>query len=364
MKSSTALSEAPRLARWSDASANYGATVAVIAAGVWFYTRAGGHYSNELVSQLTSPSNGMALLRTPELLVWAGWFYAIVLLPYYALLPGTVSKARIAFAWLLGQFFASERPGFGREQQQAFLALGLKLFFVPLMLNWLLGLTSDVLGHWYGLAASAAGNSFLAKFNTHLYLLVFKTLLMVDVLLFTIGYVVEIPALRNQIRTVDPTLSGWVVCLACYPPFNQAFGAFFPWQSADFPKFDSPLAHVALNCAILATMAIYASASVALGLRASNLTNRGIVRAGPYAWVRHPAYAAKNLAWWIGALPALWAAFNLSIGQGLWALASVAAWTAIYALRALTEERHLLMLNNGYAEYMTKVRWRFVPKVC
>jgi protein-S-isoprenylcysteine O-methyltransferase Ste14 len=154
------------------------------------------------------------------------------------------------------------------------------------------------------------------------------------------------------------------VCLACYPPFNQAFGAFFPWQASDFPKFADAPVHVVLNCAILASMAIYASASVALGLRASNLTNRGIVRNGPYAWVRHPAYAAKNLAWWIGALPAVWGAFTQSIGSGVWALASVAAWTLIYVLRALTEERHLLMLNNGYSEYMKDVCWRFVPKIC
>ena len=44
--------------------------------------------------------------------------------------------------------------------------------------------------------------------------------------------------------------------------------------------------------------------------------------------------------------------------------ASVAAWTVIYALRALTEERHLLMLDNGYSRYMQNVPFRFVPKIC
>ena len=105
-------------------------------------------------------------------------------------------------------------------------------------------------------------------------------------------------------------------------------------------------------------------ASVALGLRASNLTNRGIVRTGPYAWVRHPAYAAKNVAWWIGALPAIAGAFAQSFGAGLWAIGCVAAWTAIYVLRALTEERHLLLIPNGYAQYLQSVRYRFFPKLC
>ena len=365
MKSSTAPSLPARGLRWSEALANYGATMAVVAAGVWFYTRGVGYPRSEFSAELTIRLGGMfAQVRSEDLLVWLGWTYALVLLPYYALLPGAASKARVALAYVLGQFFAAERPRFGREEQQAFLALALKLFFVPLMLNWLLGLAGDVAGHWRGMASLAPGASFLTTFNTHLYLLLFKILLMVDVALFTVGYMVEIPALGNEIRTVEPTVSGWVVCLACYPPFNQAFGAFFPWQATDFPAFPNVAAHVALNCAILAAMAIYASASVALGLRASNLTNRGIVRGGPYAWVRHPAYAAKNLAWWIGALPALWAAFAQSLGSGLWALASVAAWTTVYVLRALTEERHLLMLDNGYSQYMKNVPYRFVPKLC
>ncbi len=318
---------------------------------------------NEFNSQLTVATGaGTAVLRTPEVLVWLAIGYAAILVPYYALLPGAVSKARIACAYLLGQLFGSTRPAFGPEQHQALLALLLKFFFVPLMVNWLLGNTSDVVAHWQALAAPAA--PFLLWFNAHLYLLVFKIFLMVDVFFFTVGYVIELPAIGNEIRSVDPTATGWLVCLACYPPFNQALSAFFPWQSADFPKFGSEFLHVALNCLILVAMGIYAWASVALGLRASNLTNRGIVSRGPYAWIRHPAYAVKNIAWWIGALPAVGAAFAQSFAAGLWALVCVAAWTLTYVLRALTEERHLLMLENGYAQYIQRVRYRFVPRLC
>jgi hypothetical protein len=32
-------------------------------------------------------------------------------------------------------------------------------------------------------------------------------------------------------------------------------------------------------------------------------------------------------------------------------------------LRALTEERHLRLLDNGYAQYAEQVRWRFIPGV-
>jgi protein-S-isoprenylcysteine O-methyltransferase Ste14 len=109
-------------------------------------------------------------------------------------------------------------------------------------------------------------------------------------------------------------------------------------------------------------MAIYASASVALNLKASNLTHRGIVSRGPYRFVRHPAYLCKNLAWWLGSIPAVLAAWN---GQSAWAVAlvlgSAGGWTALYVLRALTEEDHLSKVDNEYAAYCQKVRYRFVP---
>jgi protein-S-isoprenylcysteine O-methyltransferase Ste14 len=110
-------------------------------------------------------------------------------------------------------------------------------------------------------------------------------------------------------------------------------------------------------------MAIYASASVALGLKASNLTHRGIVARGPYAVVRHPAYVCKNLAWWIGAVPLVIAAFQDSLLEALWTAGSVLAWSALYVLRSLTEEDHLRSVDGEYDAYASKVRYRFIPGV-
>lgn len=152
------------------------------------------------------------------------------------------------------------------------------------------------------------------------------------------------------------------MCLACYPPFNNFTSFFFEWQSNDFPHFENDTLHLAMNCGILVLMGFYSWASVALNFKASNLTNRGIVTHGPYRWVRHPAYIAKNTAWWIGAMPTFYAVFsNNSLKAGLYSVAAIVAWTFIYYMRAITEERHLLRANNGYAEYMKKVKWRFIP---
>jgi protein-S-isoprenylcysteine O-methyltransferase Ste14 len=201
-------------------------------------------------------------------------------------------------------------------------------------------------------------------FDTWIFWAAFQAILFVDTFLFTIGYIIELPALKNRIKSVDPTFFGWAICLACYPPFNDLTGRFLQWQSSDFPQYHNDWAHFFANITLLVSLAVYSWASIALGFKASNLTNRGIVSRGPYLYVRHPAYAAKNFAWWIGAMPNLYLLFaSGNLRQAAYAMFSLVAWTTIYALRAITEERHLLLANNGYAEYMARVRWRFIPGV-
>jgi len=233
------------------------------------------------------------------------------------------------------------------------------------MINWCLAHFGDMTNAISQVFAGwRDGQRGRVLFDGALYWACFQAILLVDTFLFTIGYIIETPALRNRIRSVDPTFLGWVVCLACYPPFNGITGTYFEWQSNDFPQFQTDWIHFVANISLLVMMGIYSWASVALGFKASNLTHRGIVARGPYRVVRHPAYAAKNLAWWIGGLPTLYVLWSMHNTKGLvYALASLTGWSVIYFFRAITEERHLLMADNGYAEYMAKVPRRFIPKV-
>jgi protein-S-isoprenylcysteine O-methyltransferase Ste14 len=118
-----------------------------------------------------------------------------------------------------------------------------------------------------------------------------------------------------------------------------------------------------LNALLLLLMAIYASSSVALGWRASNLTHRGIVDRGPYAVVRHPAYICKNMAWWLGSFPIIGEAFSKSAIAGLWSILSIFAWSMLYFLRAVTEEDHLRKVDGEYAAYAARVKYRFIPGI-
>ncbi|HKE96961.1 MAG TPA: hypothetical protein VKB34_21820, partial [Povalibacter sp.] len=311
--------------------------------------------------------------------------YVLALVPFYAAYPWLHSKA---FVFLQGLWFTVLRVGRPESRahaarralqpwnlplrlapspavRQAGLALLLKFFFAPLMINWCLdhvaNMAAAVIQCIDGFGEGLRGR---ALFDASLFWALFQCILFADTLLFTIGYIVEVPALHNRIRSVDPTFFGWFVCLACYPPFNDFTGRFLEWQSSDFPHFDNDWLHLAANVLLLISMSIYSWASIALGFKASNLTNRGIVSRGPYSVVRHPAYAAKNFAWWIGALPTFIVWFpSGDLRAALYSVCAMAGWTAIYVLRAITEERHLLMVDNGYAEYMQRVRWRFIPGV-
>jgi protein-S-isoprenylcysteine O-methyltransferase Ste14 len=84
---------------------------------------------------------------------------------------------------------------------------------------------------------------------------------------------------------------------------------------------------------------IYAWATVAFGIRFSNLTHRGILTHGPYRWSKHPAYLSKNLFWWISTLPFLVTTGNLT--DVVRNTATLAIVSGVYYWRAKTEERHL-----------------------
>lgn len=358
-------------------AANYFSTLAFVGLAWWIVTSLSQFHRNILRAQLFS-------IDVRELYVALIVSYAIVLIPYYARYPWLRSKASI---FLQGLWFGvlrmfrpvsrarvaarAQRPmalplrgALSPAARQAALALLLKFFFAPLMINWCLGhvgdMTGSVMNLWNSIGDGAMGR---VLFDSALFWTCFQLILFVDTFLFTLGYILESPALKNRILSVDPTFFGWAVCLACYPPFNGFTNQLFPWQSSDFPYFANDAAHFAANICILVAMGIFSWASVALGFKASNLTNRGIVTHGPYAFVRHPAYAAKNLAWWIGAIPGFIGVFTVEGFPAAMFFIGLIGWTAIYVLRALTEERHLLMLDNGYAEYMRKVKWRFIPRV-
>ena len=222
------------------------------------------------------------------------------------------------------------------EQKNAILFTLVKFFFTPLMINFLF----------------SNFNILNSTPKTNYYAFILIALFTIDTLIFTVGYLIEHPKLKNTLRSVEPTLFGWVVALICYPPFNQIVGAYIPWGANDMATYSTETITLIARITIIALLLIYVSASRALGFKASNLTNRGIVTQFPYSIVRHPAYISKVSLWWITLLPVI----NISFALGM------VFWTIIYLCRALTEERHL-MHDPEYQEYCKKVKYKFIPKI-
>jgi hypothetical protein len=166
-----------------------------------------------------------------------------------------------------------------------------------------------------------------------------------------VGYACESRWLGNKTRSVEPTAFGWLVALACYPPYNNVLGTYLPLENG-VQRITGEDTLLLLRLLTVILFAIYASATVAFGFKFSNLTNRGIVARGPYRFLRHPAYACKCTAWWLEHLPTITItkAFFLSLLCG------------VYALRAWTEERHLSR-DPEYRAYKKKVPWVLIPGV-
>ncbi|MCF8275868.1 MAG: DUF1295 domain-containing protein [Flavobacteriales bacterium] len=229
-----------------------------------------------------------------------------------------------------------------------------KFFFTPIMIKFAVGNFNAIKFKLNFFASHEMDWFSMSFFNDHFYGLMLALLFFIDTAFFAFGYLFEASWLKNKIRSVDTSFFGWFVALACYPPFTDSFAKWAPWHTNDHAWFGSAEVTFGARILLLFLLIGYVAATVSLGTKCSNLTNRGIVTKGAYAIVRHPAYICKNLFWWIVLIPA--------IPHTPLAIFGMAFWTMLYFFRAITEERHLIK-DPDYQAYCAKVKWRFVPGV-
>ena len=244
---------------------------------------------------------------------------------------------------LIGRFEAVDWV----ELQHFFRAWAVKAFFLAFML-------AIVPGNWE--RAIAADAAVITSNPVELSLWLIAVMFMIDVTFATVGYVLTLKPLDAHIRTANPFAAGWMAALICYPPFILMA----PGGPLDYHPGSAgengwvhwlegyPLITAFWGAALVFLTGVYAWATVAFGFRFSNLTHRGILTHGPYAWTKHPAYVSKNLYWFFGVLP-----FMTTTGNPVDMIRNTAVLclvAGVYYWRARTEERHL-SADPAYREY-------------
>jgi len=259
-----------------------------------------------------------------------------------------------SFFYLL--FYKSYKDKFynNRRVKKVWLVYLVNLIFLSLMTQFI---TNELYGlrDEFNIFISYQSNTidWYSRYKTF-YLILFHLLFTIDVSIALIGYSFASRWLNNRTKSVDTTLSGWMVALMCYPPLNSVTSQFIPYYGLDTYQLITNEYLLAIVLTLLIFLyTVYVWATIALGFKFSNLTNRGIVNIGPYKYVRHPAYISKNFAWWID---------NTFVLTNIWASIALGLWNLVYIARALTEERHLKK-DKEYQEYCKKVKYRFIVKI-
>ncbi|HWB43889.1 MAG TPA: isoprenylcysteine carboxylmethyltransferase family protein [Hyphomicrobiaceae bacterium] len=307
-------------------------TVGVIAFAYWLLP--------EYARDAYAPFKQAALWCLPAL---------VALSPFYVAWIDRRQREPIdAYAQLSG-LLAGHRPKDWSALRNHALGWLVKGFFLPLMF----GFTTQSLAAMWSRPLLPDPFTFSAVFDR-----LIDLFYLLDVLLASIAYGLTLRLMDTQIRSVEPTLGGWVICLICYEPFVKGVGGTYLlyegdklyWGTAFGPY---PWLYAAWGTTLLILVLVYVWSTAAFGLRFSNLTNRGIITNGPYRWLRHPAYVSKNLSWWMISVP-----FVASAGWSV-ALQScllLGAANLIYFLRAKTEERHLSQdpIYREYSAFMAR----------
>ena len=238
-----------------------------------------------------------------------------------------------------------------RYNRKILLILIMRVYFIPLLVaqvyyNLYYGI------HWYTQYQSSHD-------MMNLLLAVTSCIWLLDVTNASLAYLVESRWLENRSRSIDLTVSGWLVCLMCYAPLNFITGAVLPfapsvvtYQAQDLLVNDMTWVYVTKTLEAL-LLFIHVCCGLSLGTSVTNITLRKLQTRGPYGLVRHPGVSTKLLFWLMQSV------FYRQFWQAKFIVGYI-AWGWIYIGRAFTEERHLKHFPE-YREYMRKVKYRFLP---
>ncbi|MBB6523894.1 isoprenylcysteine carboxylmethyltransferase family protein [Pseudoteredinibacter isoporae] len=277
--------------------------------------------------------------------------FLVIALPFYiGFVVKYIDDSKDGY-YSLGMAVLGDRSYLDADQlKHHFLGWAVKGFFYPLMYIYALGKIEWI----KSISIDFDTATFLEFFDIAIGLLYY-----VDLIFVVVAYLCTLKLFGAHIRTAQTTLLGWSVALACYQPFWSFVSSYYvkygnglvwhQWLS------DQPALIYLWGFVIIALTAVYTMATVAFGLRFSNLTNRGIITSGPYRYMKHPAYFCKNLSWWFISVPFVVVS---DWEQAIKCCLALLMLNGIYYLRAKTEEKHL-STDFTYVRYSLEIRSRW-----
>ena len=242
----------------------------------------------------------------------------------------------------LGQCLSGLRPWRWSEHSLLIRTWCVKVFFIPIMAGGLIEVSTTLVE----MSRQDKPGQLIE--------LMFYYGLFADLLVGNIGYFFASKLLGNNIKSVDTTWSGWLVCIICYVPLNgllhlaTAQRDHFIWSDWLTPDhwLYWPWAAV-----LATTWIVYWLSTTCFGIDFSNMTWRRLVDNGPYRYTKHPAFISKNLYWWMSTVPFFGVASGWDVCRNILGMSIL---SFAYYLRAKTEERHLMRFPE-YAAYARRV---------
>ncbi len=268
--------------------------------------------------------------------------WAVLAVPYLYWVDRRLAQPEDSL-WQLGRLVLGRWRGLSvRVIGQHLLGWLVKGYFLPLMFTYFCDNLDQFLHYDWQRLHNLGGVFDWAYF----------TMYFADVSLVSMTYLMSLKLTDTHIRSSEPTMLGWAAALLCYQPFwsqiNNLYIAYDPGKPWGVWLSGIPWLFGVWAALILILVGIYLWSTVAFGGRFSNLTHRGIITNGPYRYSKHPAYLAKNLSWWLIAMPFM---VNTTITEALRHSALLLLLNGIYYVRAKTEERHLA-LDPVYRQYL------------
>lgn len=240
-----------------------------------------------------------------------------------------------------------------KYNRKVLLNMVMRCYFIPIMVIQVYGNIENSIRYS---AHNFAGYNF---FTICLWLS--AILWLTDILNASLSYCIESRWIENRSRSIDLTVGGWLVCLACYAPINEVTGTLFPFgplaagNNQALIIADNITFFTILKVLEIVVLVAHIYADVSLGPSVANITLKKLQTSGLYGIIRHPGTTFKLMLWWTQSV------FYMEFWKPSYIFGHL-MWNVLYILRAFTEERHLNK-HKEYREYKKKTKHRFIPGI-